>query len=377
MATATVTERGICRVCSKSVKLRVNGKVGKHGLCQGEGRKPKRSNKRRATAPKKTVTTHVALLIDASGSMSGVQNEAFQALQNTLTTVALPDYMAYVYSFDDDVRPLAVGTPATQVSLNRHQYKIRGCTALNDAIMQAIKDMESRADNGDCFLVVVITDGEENRSHTTTKSVKAAIKRLTATDKWTFAFSGPVGCEKYAENCYGISPGNITTWEQTRHGTQAMGHANVSAATSYTQARTAGKTQVSNFYVNIGREKVTDVAKNLQPVPHGRFRELTTGKACQIQEFIESKKLHFKPGCAYYQLQKPETIQDYKQVILQRNDTGERFMGPEARAKIGLPTVGKARVKPGNLGEWTIWVQSTSNNRKLLAKMKVLFDKQA
>jgi hypothetical protein len=129
--------------------------------------------------------------------------------------------------------------------------------------------------------------------------------------------------------------------------------------------------------VNIGRQDVDDVAQGLTPVEASRFRVLTTGKSCKIQDFIESKKLFFKPGCAYYQLQKPEYIQDYKNVVLQRNDTGEMFTGSAARAAIGLPDVGKARVKPGNLGEWTIWVQSTSNNRKLLAKMKVLFDKQA
>ena len=71
---------------------------------------------------------------------------------------------------------------------------------------------------------------------------------------------------------------------------------------------------------------------------------------------------------------KPEKVQSYKEIILQNRDTGDFFGGRIVRDKLGIPYDQDGRVTPGNLGDWIIWVQSTSNNRNFLRDMKLLYD---
>ena len=43
---------------------------------------------------------------------------------------------------------------------------------------------------------------------------------------------------------------------------------------------------------------------------------------------------------------------------------GKKFGGSESRQLLGLPTE-NTRVKPGDFGDWRIFIQSTSLNRKI------------
>lgn len=51
--------------------------------------------------------------------------------------------------------------------------------------------------------------------------------------------------------------------------------------------------------------------------------------------------------------------------------TDRVYTGPEARALLGLPDV-EARIKPDHNDEFTIFVQSTSVNRKLVPNTRLL-----
>ena len=79
-------------------------------------------------------------------------------------------------------------------------------------------------------------------------------------------------------------------------------------------------------------------------------------------------------GAAFYQLVKTEDkIQDYKLIAIRDKDTGQIFCGPEARALIGLPEYGDARVRPDTAGKWQVFVQSTSVNRKVTGNTQVMY----
>jgi len=49
--------------------------------------------------------------------------------------------------------------------------------------------------------------------------------------------------------------------------------------------------------------------------------------------------------------------------------------GPDARDLIGLPAGGTEKVIPGNHANYDIYIQSTSNNRRLVRGTKLIYFK--
>ena len=78
-----------------------------------------------------------------------------------------------------------------------------------------------------------------------------------------------------------------------------------------------------------------------------------------------------RTGGAFYQLSKSEKIQARKQIAVLEKKTDRVYTGPEARALLGLPD-NEVRVKPDHNDNFTIFVQSTSVNRKLVPNTRLL-----
>lgn len=316
-----------------------------------------------------TEDTFVAVILDDSGSMYGQRTGAEEAYNATVDPLRKEDYFFSSWMFSDrieHVEDLIESKDAKKlVNFNPNGLS----TKLYDALDKAINDLDQYVG---VFLVIVITDGHDNASRIGSKALGDRIKKLQATDKWSFVIACPRNSKSLIVNNLGIPEGNVQEWSDIRQ----VGAANNVGVQNFRTARSRGATKVENFYCNIGRKDPDEVAGALTKAKQGRYRKLKTTRACAIKEFIEEKGLDFVKGCAYYKLQKKEKIQDYKKVVLIRKDTGEMFDGPAARAVCGLPTAGTGNVSPGNLGEWDVYVQSTSVNRKLLAKMDVIYDKQ-
>ena len=79
----------------------------------------------------------------------------------------------------------------------------------------------------------------------------------------------------------------------------------------------------------------------------------------------------YRTGGAFYQLSKSEKVQPKKQISVLEKKTDRIYTGPEARALLGLPDV-EVRIKPDHNDEFTIFVQSTSVNRKLVPNTRLL-----
>jgi hypothetical protein len=60
-------------------------------------------------------------------------------------------------------------------------------------------------------------------------------------------------------------------------------------------------------------------------------------------------------------------------IAIRARNTGKIFAGADARKMIGLPTDQNARLHPGDHGEYDIFIQSESVNRKLVAGTGVLY----
>ena len=115
-------------------------------------------------------------------------------------------------------------------------------------------------------------------------------------------------------------------------------------------------------------------ARNLAAVPPGRFQVLEVDKDMPIQKFCKSEGLTFKTGRGFYEFTKTETVQGYKEVVLMERDTGDLFEGNKARSLIGLKPGVSERLKPAALDKYAVFVQSTSNNRKLVGGTRFLYE---
>lgn len=112
----------------------------------------------------------------------------------------------------------------------------------------------------------------------------------------------------------------------------------------------------------------------LVPVPSGRFQVLHVDADQSIREFVEDQGLNFKKGRGFYEFMKSETVQELKEVVLMDNATGDMFNGSEARNMIGLPYGVRGRIKPAAIEGYTVFVQSTSVNRKLIGGTRFLYE---
>lgn len=116
----------------------------------------------------------------------------------------------------------------------------------------------------------------------------------------------------------------------------------------------------------------------LEAVHPSRFQVLDVSKDVDIASYVKANGLTFRTGRGFYQFIKPVEVQDHKEVILVDKLTGDMFSGKEARKLLRLPTAGTVKIKPDVarevLAKYTAFIQSTSNNRKLLGSTKFLYE---
>jgi len=126
----------------------------------------------------------------------------------------------------------------------------------------------------------------------------------------------------------------------------------------------------------MGRAKRTRKTTTLSKfaVAPSRFQILHVDADCSIKDFVQANGLLFKQGQGFYEFTKTETIQSYKEVILQDVETGDMFSGDKAREIAGIPIGINTRLKPETLTRYRCFVQSTSNNRKLKANTFFLYE---
>jgi uncharacterized protein YegL len=145
--------------------------------------------------------TLLSVLIDASGSMSGVQDEVIDAFNQM--TRALSDSKAKdsillsAWRFDDAPTLLFGYTPIDSVrDLSKTDYVIGGATALYDAVMDGFTGIvgygQDLRNNGirTRSIVVVISDGGDNVSKHTASAVRTVSQDLLKQETYTLAFVG-------------------------------------------------------------------------------------------------------------------------------------------------------------------------------------------
>ena len=129
------------------------------------------------------------------------------------------------------------------------------------------------------------------------------------------------------------------------------------------------------FNTLLNREKSSEFTPtDLRAVSPGRFQVLAVDNDISIKAFVLENGLTFKVGRGFYEFTKTETIQASKEIVLMDRKTGDLFAGDAARDLLGLPIGETVRIKPHNLEQYVVFVQSTSANRKLMGATRFLYE---
>jgi hypothetical protein len=330
----------------------------------------------------KETVTHIAVAIDSSGSMQTLSkravdtyNEIVETLQNSSKSLNQKVFLS-LYTFGGNVQNLFKHRAIENVSkLRYNEFRADGGTPMLECAWKAVTDLQSYDGPDVANSLTVITDGEENQSsHQSKQAFIGSIKGLLATDRWTITFSVPRG-GTYLLTGFGIPAGNIQEWDQTEAGMKGAGAAIASGYAQYLGLRSQGVTSTKGFFTaGVNAQQAKQAKSKLDDV-RADFKEMTvrTQDPKTLQEFIEARGLTFTKGKAFYQLTKAEKVQASKEVLLREIKSGAVYGGRSARDILGLPDGIDVKVKPTDHGDWDVFVQSTSNNRKLVNGTNLLY----
>lgn len=247
-------------------------------------------------------------------------------------------------------------------------------TPLVDSVMACIDLINKNAHEAtNKYIVMVTTDGGENSSRHTSTALATLMNRLTATGQWTFIARVPRGGTRQAKQL-GFPEGNILEWDTT-----ARGQAQAQATTTSAMANfmSSGQQSTGKFFANLEDVSIADVKAALVDISND-IQWLTVDPADAgrlIRDFVEDKtKSPLLKGAVFYKLVKTEPkVQANKRIIIRDKTSGAVYEGAAARQMLALPTAGTVRLAPDELGNFEVYIQSTSVNRKVDAGTRVLY----
>lgn len=327
---------------------------------------------------------HIAIVADASSSMSSLAGSVVKVTDNTTAYLAdrskVHDQETrvtfYTFSSRGAERCLFYDKDVLRMPSVKGLYRPGGMTALIDATLKAVSDLKQTATlyGEHAFLVYVISDGYENDSKVKDPAVlAAAIGALP--DNWTLAAFAPDAQAVFALKQCGFPAGNVSVWDTTSvAGVESMGEVLRTATENFMEGRKAGvhgyRTGGAGLF-QLRDFSVKDVKGAVTPLTQGSYFFLPVAEKIRIDEFTARETGRpYQVGRAYYQFMKTETVQPAKSIAVEVD--GQVYTGPEARAVLGLPADHSVKVSPGQKAGCTIFVQSTSFNRNLVPGTRLL-----
>jgi Mg-chelatase subunit ChlD len=177
------------------------------------------------------ITIHNLLILDESGSMHSIYDQALSGANETIQSIraaqqnfADQDQRFTFVTFNTvapNVKTVIDDAPIGEVrDLTENDYHPCACTPLYDAMGISISTLERKVKEGDRVLVTVITDGLENASREYDgKAVKEMVGRLREKG-WTFVYIG--ANQDAVEVARRMDIHNSLNFCSTAEGTRAM-----------------------------------------------------------------------------------------------------------------------------------------------------------
>lgn len=328
---------------------------------------------------------HIVFVLDRSGSMRYQADKVIQVFDSQIEYLARrskeldQETRVTVYQFGDETECIIYDKDVLRLPSLSKMYKINGNTALLNATHQAINELaETPQRYGDhSFLIYVLTDGQENWSHRVGLRVSAndlSNKIKSLPENWTLAVMVPDQNGVFDAKKFGFPANNIAVWNaSSAKGVEEVGSTLTTVTDNYLVSRSKGIRGTRNlFQLDANALASTNVSRVLDVLSPSDYILLPVHKEAVIKPFVESwTQADYRVGSAYYQLTKPETLQSYKQIVVQEKSTGKVYSGTNARNLLGLPNH-DVKVSPADFGKHDVFAQSTSLNRKLVAGTKLI-----
>ena len=211
-------------------------------------------------AMKNTETKKVynLIIVDESGSMSIIRNEALAGLNETIETCQKMQELhpemeqrITLISFDSNHFKIHLDNqPAGKArKLTTEDYRPNAATPLYDAIGKGIAKLNAQTGTGDSVLVTIITDGEENCSQEyNLKLVKNLIEKQKQ-QGWTFTLIGTDNLD--VEGMAGsLSIDNHMAFTEDEESTKVMFAKERKARARFYSFMACGKTMEKGDYFN-------------------------------------------------------------------------------------------------------------------------------
>lgn len=346
----------------------------------GKATKTPKQPKAPVAPPARQLKNHFILVCDGSGSMRSHREGAARLFNEQLDTISRASGQSNavtVFHFgvgETEVREIAYNTPPERIErLSRSTYPAVNNTPLYDAVIQA--GNRGLCDMGEdtSFVMVVLTDGEENASkHSTSRDLQRFIKLHQASDRWTFVFLVPRGYKRNFVQLSGVHEGNVQEWDNIENAREEL----TSGMSRYFTARASGAKSSRNWFTT-DLSKITPTVLNELKDVTGEIDMWTVDKEADIQSFVNYKSSgRFLPGRSFFEVMKKEKqFQDYKKLLLMDKATKRIYADSKksVRSVCGFPDKGDVAIEPGNHGNFVLLAQSMSNNRILPRGTKIAF----
>lgn len=211
--------------------------------------------------------TSINVIIDASGSMSGLRTDTIGSFNTFRKEQSeFPGEAAFTLcTFNDQSRLVHDFVKIASVSdLDHRSYLPAGNTALLDAMGSTIESVGRKLaalpeeERPSKVLFLIITDGQENASHTYTKDqIKSMVEHQRQVYSWEFVFMGANIDAITAGTSLGIAASNSVAYHATKGGTRSL-YSSVSSNTS--AYRSSGSSVSQDFFGQTGVTPTSPVA---------------------------------------------------------------------------------------------------------------------
>lgn len=182
----------------------------------------------RALADSTETKIYNLIIIDESGSMGCIRQQAMDSVNETIQTIRAAqernenqEHFVTLVTFNDTATIVNDCAPINKIKeLTAESYRPDCCTALYDAMGISLSALRKKVSKEDKVLVTIVTDGYENASKEyNLRTIKALVEELKAKG-WVFAY---LGANQDAEKvAFSMSIDNAMSWKSTREGTVHM-----------------------------------------------------------------------------------------------------------------------------------------------------------
>jgi hypothetical protein len=212
---------------------------------------------------KKSLRTSIGVVLDESGSMMIREDETRKTFNDYFDEIEKEDSSAKVtvakfsqgWPYTEEIRFLCRNESVENMPyLDTSNYVPSGGTPLLDAVGRTIRELEQTT--ADRYLLVILTDGQENASREFTQAqIKSLIRDKEASEKWTVVFLG-AGVDAWSGAQFiGITtPGTVFGYSGAKGTTEDTGKSLSSATRSYLASNLTADT---NFLAEEKKKKVT------------------------------------------------------------------------------------------------------------------------